>query len=132
MRALGLNLLAATCVVGLMFVTPTPAKPRVGSLSLGFDQTNVSVVEEVGYRNRRYRSARPIGVIATHIVHLTIAPTDALASSLVATSVLGLVPTNALDTTATGDAGIRQSVGPEMTLPTPPSVTTYAFGSVRP
>ena len=54
-----------------------------------------------------------IGVIVTHIVHRTIAPTDALASSLVATSVSGLVPTNALATTATGDAGISHSAGLE-------------------
>ena len=59
MGALGLNLLAAAGVVGLMFATPAPAKTWANSLSLGFSQTNVSVVREVGYRNSRYRYARP-------------------------------------------------------------------------
>ena len=59
MRALGLNLLAATCMVSLTVVTPAPAKSEASSLSLGFSQTNVSVVREVGYRNWRYRYARP-------------------------------------------------------------------------
>ncbi len=45
-----------------------------------------------------------IGVIATHIVYRTIAPTDVLIWGLVAPSVSGLVPTNAMATTATGDA----------------------------
>ena len=67
MRALGLNLLAATCMVSLTVVTPAPAKSEASSLSVGFSQTNVGVVREVGYRNWRYRYARPSGVIVTHI-----------------------------------------------------------------
>ena len=59
MRALGLNLLSATCVASLTVVTPAPAKSEASSLSFGFSQTNVSVVREVGYRNWRYRYARP-------------------------------------------------------------------------
>jgi hypothetical protein len=59
MRALGLNLLAATCVVGLTVVTSSPAKSRPSGISLGFGQTNNGVVKEVGYRYWRYRYARP-------------------------------------------------------------------------
>ena len=59
MRALGLNILAATCVVGLSVVTPAAAKSETSSLSFGFSQTNVSVVKEVAYRNRGHRHARP-------------------------------------------------------------------------
>jgi hypothetical protein len=59
MRALGLSHLAATCVVSLTVVTPLPAKSEASSLSLGFSQTHVSVVKEVGYRNWRHRYARP-------------------------------------------------------------------------
>lgn len=58
-RALGLNLLAATCVVSLTAITPAPAKSEASSLSFGLIQTNGSVVKEVGYRNWRYRYARP-------------------------------------------------------------------------
>ena len=59
MRALGLNLLAATCVVSLTVVTPSPTKSEARTLPLGFGQTNVSLIREVGYRNWRYRYARP-------------------------------------------------------------------------
>ena len=60
MSALGLNLLAATFVVGLTVVTPAPAKSEASSLSFNsFSQTSFSVVREVGYRNWRYRYARP-------------------------------------------------------------------------
>ena len=59
MRALGLNLLAATCVVSLTVVTPAPAKSEASSLFFGFSQINVGLVREVGYRNWRYRYARP-------------------------------------------------------------------------
>ena len=59
MRALGLNLLAATCVVSLTVVTPSPTRSEASSVSLGFGQTNVSLIREVGYRNWRYRYARP-------------------------------------------------------------------------
>ena len=38
MRALGLNLLAATCVVSLTVVTPTPTKSEASSVFLGFSQ----------------------------------------------------------------------------------------------
>ena len=59
MRAPGLNLLAATSMVSLTVVTPAPAKSEASSLSVGFSQTDVGVVREVGYRNWRYRYARP-------------------------------------------------------------------------
>jgi hypothetical protein len=57
LRALGLNLLAATCVVSLTVVTPAPAKSEASGLFVG--QTNVIVVREVRYRDWRYRYARP-------------------------------------------------------------------------
>jgi hypothetical protein len=59
MRALGLNLLAATCVFSLTAVTSSPTKSEASSVSFGFGQTNVSLIREVGYRNWRYRYARP-------------------------------------------------------------------------
>ena len=46
----------------------------------------------------------PLGVIDTHIIRRTISLTSASASGVVATSVSGQVPTNAMATTATGDA----------------------------
>jgi hypothetical protein len=57
-HALGLNFLAATCVVSLTVVTPAPAKSEASSLSFGFSQTKVAVVKEVGYRHWRSRYAR--------------------------------------------------------------------------
>ena len=59
MRALGLNLLAATCVVSLTVGTPAPAKSEASSLSFAFSQAAVSAIKEVGYRNGRYRYAHP-------------------------------------------------------------------------
>ena len=54
-RALGLNLLAGTCAVGLMLATPTPASSQPSHLSLGSVQFGAAAVEEV--RHRRYRYA---------------------------------------------------------------------------
>lgn len=59
MRALGLNLLAATCVVSLTVGAPAPAKSEASSSSFALRQAAVSVIEEIGYRNWRYRYARP-------------------------------------------------------------------------
>ena len=55
----GLNLLAATCVVSLIIGTPAPAKSEARSLCFGFLQPQANVVVKVGYRNWRYRYARP-------------------------------------------------------------------------
>jgi hypothetical protein len=53
LRALGLNLLAATCVVGLAVFLPSPAKPQPSGLSLGFGLNGVALVKEAGYRRHR-------------------------------------------------------------------------------
>ena len=113
MRALGLNLLAATCVVSLTVVTPSPTKSEASSVSLGFGQTNVSLIGESVTGIGGIATLVRIGVIVTHTVHRTIAPTDASALSLVATSASGLVPTNAMAMIATGDAvaGLIKLVG---------------------
>jgi hypothetical protein len=58
-RFLGLNLLAAAGVVCLTVVTSAPYKAEARSLFFGFIQPDVNVVKEVGYRNWRYRNARP-------------------------------------------------------------------------
>jgi hypothetical protein len=59
MRALGLNLLAATCVVSLTAITPSPTKSEENSVNFGFGLPNGSLIRDVGYRNWRYRYARP-------------------------------------------------------------------------
>jgi hypothetical protein len=52
LRALGLNLFAGTCSVGLMLATPIPASSQP-SQSLGLVKFGAAAVEEV--RHRRYR-----------------------------------------------------------------------------
>ena len=113
MRALGLNLLAATCVVSLTVVTPSPTKSEASSVSLGFGQTNVSLIREVGYRNWRYRYARPYWGYRYAYRPSYYRPYRRSALSLVATSASGLVPTNAMAMIATGDAvaGLIKLVG---------------------
>ena len=59
MRTLSLSGLA--CVVALIVVTPNLAKSQPSVSSLTFGQTSAGGVEEVGYRYRRYRYARPYG-----------------------------------------------------------------------
>jgi hypothetical protein len=53
LRALGLNLFAGTCSVGLMLATPIPASSQPSHLSLGLVKFGAAAVEEV--RHRRYR-----------------------------------------------------------------------------
>ena len=58
LRALGLNVLAATSLVGLTVATSVPANSHPRGVVSGFGQTKVAVVKEVGYRNWRSRYAR--------------------------------------------------------------------------
>jgi hypothetical protein len=58
LRALGLNILAATCVVVLAIVTPAPAKSQLSGISQGVDLNQLAVVKEVGSRRRHYRYTR--------------------------------------------------------------------------
>lgn len=53
MRAPALSFLSGTCLVGLAIFAPAPAKSQ--PVSLGFGETNLDVVKEVGYRRERYR-----------------------------------------------------------------------------
>ena len=53
MRAFTLSLSGLACILALMLVATTPAKPQPSALTLG--QANAGGVEEVGYRYRRYR-----------------------------------------------------------------------------
>ena len=58
MRALGLNLFAGTCSMGLMLSTPIPASSQPSYLSLGLVQFGAAAVEEVGHRRYRYAHRR--------------------------------------------------------------------------
>jgi hypothetical protein len=58
LRALGLNVFAGTCAVGLMLATPIPASSQPSSLSLGLVQFGAAAVEEVGHRRYRYAHRR--------------------------------------------------------------------------
>src|SRR5262245_32959307 len=53
LRALGLNLFAGTCSVGLMLATPIPASSQP-SQSLGLVKFGAAAVEEVKHRRYRY------------------------------------------------------------------------------
>jgi hypothetical protein len=57
-RVPALNILAAICVVGLAVIASAPAKSQRGGISLGFDEDDVAVVNEVGSRRERYRKAQ--------------------------------------------------------------------------
>jgi len=59
MRILGLSLSGLACVAALIVVAPNLAKSQPGVLPLALGQASADGVEQVGYRYRRYRYARP-------------------------------------------------------------------------
>jgi hypothetical protein len=56
--ALGRNLCAGTCAVGLMLAMLAPANSQPSQLSLRSDQFGAAAVEEVGHRRYRYAQRR--------------------------------------------------------------------------